>query len=521
MVKPPSPSHSFPEETNTKGLASFLQLAVGISILFSVFFLVFNLFFPVYYDDALISMRISRNFMEGNGLFHNLEEKVQTNTSLLYPVLVAPFQLLPQDLAIKANVCFDFLISFFNILLIFNILSHLFKVDSLSAKSRVTLIVLLNLAFFTSRIITLGMETQVYLLLILTTFYLIISRKNWFWISYLTTFCRPEGSLLGIIYGAQKFFEKKEWFPQLKLGAFGLLIIGFYSICLFLIYGSWVPYTMEVKWNLKPVIFDSLHYFIFRVLFNTRYPLQMVVHGLGLWFLVLNWKKEEIRLMGLFILFYALLFNVLAGGNSFFGWYQAPVKLFLLILFGLQLADWMKEGSVRVILIVFGFLSIQASWRFWYESTQFNQNGIMAAGKMLNQLTENKPYIITSEPLGFLSYYNMNCQFRDYPGLASKISLGILKQYGPITRANYFDNIAFKKIIQQAGSHLILLSRPEFDSFQEMMTKEFIYLCRVGKYSPSEYNSEFLVFANPKVLGPNQIERLKNRARIMLIPLAK
>jgi hypothetical protein len=190
-----------------------------------------------------------------------------------------------------------------------------------------------------------------------------------------------------------------------------------------------------------------------------------------------------------------LVFCVLAGGNAFFGWYQSPLKLFLLLAAGWQCLEWWPGWEPKSILISSGLFL--ATVLVLTEQVRYRQDGIFQAAKDLAQLTGGKSLTATCEPIGILGYLNPHIQFRDYPGLASSRSLSLLKAYGPIRRSTYFNNEAFRQIILQGQADLVLLSPPEASDFKELMrSPQFLYLGKIGREKKSEHNSAFYVWLN-------------------------
>lgn len=485
---------------------------LNLSGVFALLFLWFFLSYPMFYDDALISMRISKNFILGNGPFHNLEEKVQTNTSLLFPILVSPIQLLSIESALKATIVFDFIVSFFNVLIVFKIIKRLSNFNCLPIGQKALIVFLFNFGFYTGRILSPGMETQVYLLLILTTYWQFISEQKAYWLGFGTSFIRPEGGLFAGIIGILEFWRSQKISSLFKPLKIGISLAILYLLIQFLIYGHFIPHTILVKWNIISKWHEGLHYFFFRVLFHYRYVFHSVAYGLGIWFLIENFRQFEIKVLSLFLIVYSFIFNILTGGNVFFEWYQTPVKTFLLMSACLFLIDKLRNFKSWYFGVTVTILVGASGYWFWKEGPRINQNGMILSAKMLNQLTENQQYYITSEPIGWFGYFNMNLEFRDYPGLASQYSLDLLKKYGPVHRNSYFNNLIFEKIIKEAGGQLILLSPPEKEAYTNLLHNEFSFICRIGKFSNSEFNSEFFVYANPKTLNLEKISKLRMRA---------
>lgn len=485
---------------------------LNISVVFALLFLWFFLSYPIFYDDALISMRISKNFISGNGLFHNLEERVQTNTSLLFPILVSPIHLLSIPSALKATIIFDIIVSCINVLIIIEIIKSLSNFDSLKTGQKALIVFILNFGFYTGRLIAPGMETQVYLLLILASYWQFITGRNGYWLGFGTSFIRPEGGLMATIIVFLRYLQNIKISAHIKPLFIAIILAIIYLSVQYYVYGNWVPHTILVKWNIVAHVYEGLYYFFFRVLIYYRNIFHSVAYGMGIWFLIENYKRFEIKIQGVFLIAYSFIFNVLTGGNVFFEWYQTPVKAFLLMAACLFLIEKLKNGKPVNWVLVSAILVLASGYRFWNESTRFNQNGMILSAKMLHQLTENEKYYITSEPIGWFGYYNMHLEFRDYPGLASRHSLALLKKFGPVHRKAYFNNKVFEKIINEAGGQLILLSPPENESYSGLMKKEFAFICRIGRFSTTEFNSEFFVYANPKTLDGKKISELRRRA---------
>lgn len=512
--------HFFPGWFQKKFPALYeCRIAFGTALLFCIAFLIFNLKNPLFYDDAFISMRIARNFIEGKGLYHNLEEKVQTNTSLLYPILTAPFQWLSPDLAPRAVMSFDFFLFFLNILLISGLLIKISDIGKLIASRQILLFSVLNFALYSGRVVTPGMETQLYLLFISGTFLLRQSGLFSFIPASLIVFCRPEGILLFWSIWLSGIRRRISVTEKIIPALFALLVTGFFLLIGYWVYGSAIPHTILVKQCLKPVYAESVIFLFRQVMFDMRYLFLAVLQAIGIWYAWQNLHRNIIREVAVFLLVYMVFFTFGPGWNRFFGWYQMPVKFLLTFLAVLQLSEWMKTG-LRLVMPVFFLVLAVYEGNVYRRMATYRQDGIRSAGKMLAQLTENQSFAITCEPIGFLSYHAGSCRFRDYPGLASRISLRILREHGPVSVKSYFDNPAFLAIIRESGSGLVLLSRPEYASFKTIMNREFRFICRIGKYSEQEFNSEFLVFANPRNLDTEKIRKLENRAGRLGYPSA-
>lgn len=470
--------------------------------------------YPFFFDDAFISMRISRNWAEGHGLFHNLEEKVQTNTSLIFPILTAPFHFFSKGIAIRLTLWFDLFISWLNVILLFRMTLNLQPVGPPNNVSKIVIAGCLGVIFYTYGIVVPGMETQVYVFILLSFLVALTAKKDPLGIGLAASFIRPEGALIALVWHGSYFpFSKltaKKWVRFFLWASLAGLA---YMWMQWTIFHEIIPHTIAVKWHIRSNWLDSLGYFLFSELFPSRYPLRGIVAAGALYTL---WEKRTepfFQFIGAYLGLSTFFYVFLSGGASFFHWYFAPLKAIFTLLFSVQLfqllpflqknRSWMIPGSALLGWAMYTTTS---------EAIRYRQDGIFTAARQLNHLTQNKSYIVTCEPIGILGYYNPNCSFRDYPGLASKISLNILKEAGPVDRKMYFNNKVFAKIIAEAGTQLVLLTAPELEAYKSLMDKNFVFVTEIGLNIPSEDNSNFFVFANPKTLKNSEIENLKKQA---------
>lgn len=490
--------------------ANCLRRETWISLGFAVLALTWFLVYPFYYDDAFISFRISRNIAEGLGPYHNLVEKVQTNTSLLYPFLVAPFQFLSRNWAVKVNTGFDFFLGFLVVGQVWIALRRHPGFAKMHLGSRTRFAFWINLAFYANRMLVPGMETQLYMLGLLLTWNAFEQGKTYaFPLGFALSFIRPEGALLAII-----FWLSGQWTIGIRVKSLvaALLLASVYLSLQWHFFGSLVPHTLAVKALIEPELGNSLWHFVVHIFLPYRYPLVLLVHLVGTLFLAQQVGKRNYQTLSLFLLIYALVFCVLAGGNAFFGWYQSPLKVFLLLAAGWQCIEWWPVLERNGLTISLGICL--AVVPVLYEQVRFRQDGIFKAATDLANLTRGKKWSITCEPMGVLGYYNPHIQFTDYPGLASARSLNLLKKYGPIRRSNYFKNEAFRQIILQGKADLVLLSPPEAKAFETIMANApFVFLGKIGIEKISEHNSAFFVWLNQTQVSKTTEAELKRKAK--------
>lgn len=431
--------------------------------------LVVSLNWPATFDDAFIAMRISRNFIEGNGLYHNLVEKVQTNTSIIAPLLYSPLHLFPVDTSIKLTIIVDLLIVSVSILLFY--FSYIDNKTELNIFSKLV-ISLFPIKIMFSHTLNFGMETQLYILFLALVNYFYL--KNRFNIALLIAsfgiYLRPEGVLMfGVLSGLViiNFNERKiniNW-KYLKIAMLLSVIPVMYFVLIKLYYGSWIPQTVIAKSVIKVDIINAIITPL-NVLFLKPGP-SMILNWLILAFIFIKYNKKY-NLLTFFIISFSLLFILTGSFHLAFGWYLSPIKLVLslltfYILYKLTLV-LNKYANIALLILLFG-LSIKMIYNEYTYFKNHHTHFRLDMVKKINYVLDNKAYNITTEPLGLLSLYNMNCTFYDFPGLSSKKSSRIVAKEGHIKDINYIVSPNYLALVKSGISEILLLRRTEADAF--------------------------------------------------------
>lgn len=233
-------------------------------IYISIFFVIYCMFLSWSFlfqnvDDAYISFRYGKNFMEGRGLVFNEGEHVEGYTNFLWTLITAPFTQIPSvDVSVFA-LTFGLIISIVNIFLILKVTSEFTSSFSGVPKYFVLLPVLLfilddTIAFWAIG----GMELPSFIMFILLAvyFYYTLSgnNKNIYWLSVslmLCTLSRPEGNMIFGLTILHMLLHRKKitMFKQnlaIVLGSYTLFFILYYGFK-YSYYGNILPNTFYAK----------------------------------------------------------------------------------------------------------------------------------------------------------------------------------------------------------------------------------------------------------------------------------
>lgn len=503
--------------TNSNQRIVNLSFYFGLALSFTVLIWI-SLNNALYFDDGFITLRIAKNFWLGNGLYHNLQEKVQTNTSILYPVLVSPFFMFSDATAIRLNLLFDSLLLGGATVLGFRLVysKHVACLPTIWAA-------ILGFAFPFSIALgfvqCLSMETQLYLFFITLTFYY-ASIERWnltILVSLILPYIRPEGILVPLViclFWLPKILTRQIRVP-IWLPIVSFCIIGLYPTFIYGYYGSIIPQTVLVKRLLDFTPLASFHYLITHILFNPKDIIVFIMSVSGFWLFV-GFREKSLRLPAIWLTLYMAFFTFGAGWSAFYGWYKSPIRLFLslfFITFTIQSYVRISWQPLRLLAILSYLLLVgRLSYNYVRNNQLFDEQDRILAATDLNKITDNQAYSVTLEPLGVMSFYNMNCTFKDFPGLASKYSYSLIKDAPKISFDSFFTNKTYLTLIQNTNSQLIVLRRAEFDFYYPKLDhQKLLLLGRIGNPRTHEFNGFFYVLGNLKTLSKLHVVNLKDR----------
>ncbi|MES2386929.1 MAG: hypothetical protein V4543_02920 [Bacteroidota bacterium] len=396
------------------------------------------------YDDAYIGYRIAKNIISGYGEVYNRGEVVRANTSLLYPALISPAFLLETDTAIRVLDYFD-LLTFLAATLVFAALTTGLAEQLTGFKHWLILpLVYLMLAGYQN--LSLGMETQVYILTIGLTFYLYYIKKRMFAafaLSCTGIFIRPEGVLLTIIvFACALADDRKNILKYLYTGSGAALLYLLISVGY---YGEFIPHTASVKDVLFPDKFESAkNYFITVFIPQNLYTFYSVFAIIPI--ILLGRRLNGFLIWGFA---YFIFFSLKATWFNAYGWYRMPFSYFITSIEAIGIIwafVWARKnmplvkqgGKIRLAFDGFAALiSVAYTYKLFCLTIIINsfwakdyQNRVPVARCIAEKLNEIKPtgYCIL-EPVGIIGLYAFDVKFKDYPGLNNHEVFDVVKEY--------------------------------------------------------------------------------------------
>jgi arabinofuranosyltransferase len=375
-------------------------------------------------DDSFISYRYAKNLINGHGLVFNPGERVEGYTNFLWIILLSLFARAGLDMLVVSRVL-GVAFGAISLFMVYKISSLFFpKKDWIFAFFTPLLLVFNSaLAYWSIS----GMETSLFLMLVLLTIYLYFHDQRLVVLfCVLATLTRPEGVLVFAIILFHKLFIKKDGLINCLsyLGGFILLLLPFLIFKIFY-YGEILPNTFYAKTGFGwEYIQSGLDYFW---LFLKHYGLWGILYLLPIVFYK-SWG-QKFKLLFLFTCVYTL-YVILIGGDAlkvhrFF----LPVMpwLFLFLSMGLgklaHLLIWQKARfAVTGLYVVFIAAVFFVLPKSYIREAKTAENGLLIKMRFWAE-TLNRHYganfTIAASTIGALSYYT-DARVIDMIGLTDK-----------------------------------------------------------------------------------------------------
>jgi hypothetical protein len=339
-------------------------------------------------DDAFITMRYVKNFVEGNGLVYNIGERVEGYTHFLWLMLLAASKAIGFD-PVDASMWFG-IAAYAGILVLLLAISFREKKKNPKAIWLPIAAALFALNYDTAEWASGGLETSFYTLLILAAFYL------WFYSRFseqrrllltgialaLVSLTRPDGVLFtatAVVLLSVSGFRRKQSFLSISK-SIGILIlpsvaIGIpYLIWKYFYYGDLLPLTYYAK-SADENYFGQGFFYIwlyFRVHFTSA--IALIIGAFFLFRKNLNngqIKGESHRgspsITALAaIVVYLILFVARVGGDFMFARFIIPVVPFVYFIIerGVEsLPSKMLKYRIAIAVILLGSLLAENKFR--------------------------------------------------------------------------------------------------------------------------------------------------------------
>ncbi len=402
----------------------------SLLILFIIFivFLILCLKISFLSDDAFISFRYAKNFVNGNGLVFNPGERVEGYTNFLWVMISALFIKLNAD-PMTCSRILSVIFSFLTIFLTYLIANKIFGITGLISFLGAVLLAL-NPGFVLWSYS--GLET------IFFTF--LITAANFFNLMYLkknnnrflifasimfsaASLTRPEGVLfffLGFSFTAAVYFlkaRKEGILPVIRKFILPVLIFtaiyGIYFIWRYSYYGFFFPNTFYAKTGFDNQIARGLYYCF-------KFYRESLAMGLLLIFpaylIIKEYRSGKILYM-LFLISGFTLYIILVGGdNLLVQRFFVPVMplVFTLVMLGVNkfFNDFSIIKSMRLIIIIvivsssfFVILDSRSFPMYGVSRTLSHYENLKKAGIWLKE-NSAKGESVAVESAGIIPYYS-------------------------------------------------------------------------------------------------------------------
>jgi hypothetical protein len=289
-------------------------------------------------DDAYITFRYASNLAAGHGFEYNRGEHVLGTTTPLFTLLIAPFAAAgfpPDRVGLALAVLFD--------LGVCALLFVIFRRERGDAAG-LAAAGLYGLSYAAAAACGYGMETQLFMLLVLAAMVLVVAKRGVAaaLVTALAVTTRPEGFLLAAMIGAAMLInaDRRRQFAR-SLVVF-VATAGAWYLFAWMYFGSPIPNSVRAK--LMQTGISPAQWMDFFVTRNPVVMLLWVLAALGT-FLGVRKRHEGCLLLAVWLVVYALFFLVVRP-PFLGGWYFPPLIMPLTALASVALV-WVGAQVLR------------------------------------------------------------------------------------------------------------------------------------------------------------------------------
>ena len=433
----------------------FILTLVLVSVILRVFFFFYT------EDDAFITFRYVKNFLDGKGFVYNLGENVLGITNSLYAFILILFGKWELNFILFGKII-NVLSEGLSILLIGIIVRKWGQSKIWILSVFLFVISPPNIGWCAS-----GMETSFYILFLLLSFYLYLERR--FILlgisSGILFLIRPDGGQLlfvlffdylifdifkPILSGKENYSKKildlwREHKSALaSVVVFCIVVLPWLIFC-YSKYGSFLPNSIRAKFITYPGTPEGSNFFDSILYFLSPGPRLILTIFFVIGFIGILDNKCY-RVSGVYFLFSLLLMAI--SRVHLFSWYFAPLLPFYYIIASRGMELYLEKASSlnkfrdrelllhRIFLSVFIFillaLSVYSTWRL-YKNLKSHSEGLEACHKNIGLwIKDNTPTnsIICVGDIGYIGYYSER-KIIDFMGLVSPEVLPFWKKGMP------------------------------------------------------------------------------------------
>ncbi len=434
----------------------------------------------LFYDDGMISLRVSENIAHGDGYCYNVGEHVQAATSLLWSFVGAlAWKLDPQGpflLLRETGVLLDSLAAVGLALMVMAVPSAEDRETKL-VPDRVVAALVAGLFYAAASTSALGapsgLETGLYTLLITLSFLAFIASyiRVAVLLSVLLVLVRPDGVLVAGTFALYLLLYDRRSF---RFAATTYSICGlFYLVEIYSYFHSVLPQTVVAKELFRRSIAEQWWLIAHRFFLGAATPIGLLVL-LGVFEIVRTRSP-----LAIFLFWAALYTTSFATFSEWWPWYLPPVVLAYAACVGagfeLALRTLTSALGERQLLrpagIPLGFLLALGAIIFTLRKVPAMsqaQNLRLTRGQgVASLLTQNssKSDTVMLEPLGIIGFYTPRT-FYDYPGLASPRTTDVLRSLHAKVSRVPDDPAVMKLLLAKIRPNFLVLRQREYQADQ-------------------------------------------------------
>ena len=388
-------------------------------------------------DDAFITFRYVRNFLNGNGLVFNKGEYVEGYTSFLWVMILAITSLFKFNIQNTAQ----YISLFFGLatLPLTYLLSCRFNFDTVTNKQKISAITfnlipvfLLSVTGAFSYWSVSGMETSLFVFLVLLGIYFNIenSSNDKINLKFVSTFMlasltRPEGFFFFALILLYTFITSRQYSVKrnntLKELYIFLIPYTLYLSLRLIYYGYPFPNTFYAKAGFTDF------YFLRGIAYFTDFTAAYLLYGVMLLlpFILLRVQKVRGRISLLMIIIYIYIVSMIIIGGDVLPMHRffLPILPLIYILFGKSLeyfyTSYNKNNLIKknILLFIVVFIAATGFINLKNEETKLNlmyrtEIGLVAKmsvyGDWLKERQEesSRPLTVAASTIGAISYYS-------------------------------------------------------------------------------------------------------------------
>jgi len=363
-------------------------------------------------DDAFISYRYVKNFINGHGLVFNPGERVEGYTNFLWIIILSIFARLGLDM-ITVSKILGVAAGAVTLVLIYQISLNIFRKKDWSQDTKFVffplfapLLLASNSAFAYWSIS--GLETAFFVMTVLLSVYFYFTNERLMIISSaLSTFVRPEGVLVFGLLILHKFFFKKDKLKNCLFSILGFILLLLpYLIFKIFYYGNLLPNPFYAKTGFSlEYVKTGLAYFW---LFLRHYGLWGLLYLIPIAF----FKDLEVKgkLVLLLVYIYTLYIIVIGGDVLKAHRFFLPVLPFLYLLFSfalMKLSLMLKKQVIPVFVVIgFSFLTffVPRNWIMSVRSAEIGLSSKMSKYAQGLRQSFGTNFTLAMTTIGVISY---------------------------------------------------------------------------------------------------------------------